>query len=88
MRGPDHPLDTLDRSGSSPSSTATAAGSTKADAMFRRWSIRGYAKAQGDEGLDLATLRADLAMNHLKKAEPSLAEPLLRDGIEAVSTAR
>jgi eukaryotic-like serine/threonine-protein kinase len=53
----------------------------KADAMFRRC-IRGYAKAQGDEGVELATLRADLAMNHLKKAEPGLAEPLLRAALK------
>jgi eukaryotic-like serine/threonine-protein kinase len=53
----------------------------KADAMFRRC-IRGYAKAQGDEGVELAMLRADLAMNHLKKAEPSLAEPLLREALK------
>jgi len=53
----------------------------QADAMFRRC-IEGYAKAQGDEGLGRARLRADLAMNHLKKGEPGLAEPLLREALK------
>ena len=52
----------------------------EAEAMFRRC-IEGYAKAQGEDGLELAMLRADLAMNHLKKHEPARAEPLLRQAL-------
>ena len=54
----------------------------KAEAMFRRY-LRGYTKAQGDEGLELATLRADLAMNRLKKGRAGPAEPLLHKAVQA-----
>ena len=57
----------------------------EAEAMFRRC-IEGYAKAQGEDGLELAMLRADLAMNHLKKHEPARAEPLLRQALATYET--
>ena len=80
VRGPDHPL-TLWTLWKLAELDRDRGRLDKADAMFRRC-IKGYAKAQGDDGLELAMLRADLAMNHLKKAEPSLAEPLLREALK------
>ncbi|MBS0263785.1 MAG: tetratricopeptide repeat protein [Planctomycetes bacterium] len=54
----------------------------EAQPMFERC-LAGYAKAQSADGLELAQLRADLALNHLKKREPERAEALLREALRA-----
>ncbi len=79
VRGPNHPL-TLWTLWKLAELDRDRGRLDEADAMFHRC-IKGYATAQGEDGLELAMLRADLAMNHLKKGEPSLAEPLLRDAL-------
>ena len=52
----------------------------EAGASFRRC-IEGYLKAQGPEGLEVATLRADLGLNELRRGEPAQAEPLFREAL-------
>ena len=43
--------------------------------------LEGYAKVQGPQSLDLATLKADLGLTHLKVGAPEKAEPLLREAL-------
>ena len=52
----------------------------EAGASFRRC-IEGLLKAQGPESLEVATLRADLGLNELRRGEPARAEPLFREAL-------
>jgi tetratricopeptide (TPR) repeat protein len=58
----------------------------EAGASFRRC-IEGNLKAQGPEGLDVATLRADLGLNELRRGEPARAEPLFREALRVYDKA-
>jgi tetratricopeptide (TPR) repeat protein len=57
----------------------------EAGVSFRRC-IEGYLKAQGPEGLEVATLRADLGLNDLRRGEPARAEPLFREALRGADT--
>ena len=58
----------------------------EAGASFRRC-IEGNLKAQGPEGLEVATLRADLGLNELRRGEPARAEPLFREALRVYDKA-
>ncbi len=59
----------------------------RADAEFRRC-IEGFLKLQGPEGTDVATMRADLALNELRRGEPARAEPLFREALRVYDRAK
>ncbi|MFO0888886.1 MAG: hypothetical protein U0790_07020 [Isosphaeraceae bacterium] len=78
MYGPDHTLtfESLEDRGAGPRSGPIRRGGIEA-----RRCIDGYAKGRGLESSDLATLRADLGLNYLRKGEPAQAEHLFRGAL-------